>query len=121
MSVLRISNEEQYTYATGPSAAGDQEKRVCRYCWPFMEARLHLPDLPRPYSQNIRQGGSLESAIMNTSHEEHPMSASAGLCDGAVESAVAAAERVSGGGEPHPQSSPAESVALVGRGEVYAR
>src|SRR5437773_3312894 len=48
------------------------------------------------------------------------MSAFIGLCEGAGEPTTAAAERVPGGGESHLAGAPADSVAPLGPGEVYA-
>src|SRR5438876_748143 len=60
-------------------------------------------------------------AMMDNSHEEPQVGASAGVCNWSRKPTIAAAERISGGGERHPASASAGSVAPVGSAEIDAR
>ena len=56
---------------------------------------------------------------MDVLHEGQELDTSAGLCNRAGQSIVAAAERVSGGRESNPASTPANSIAAHRSGEVH--
>src|SRR4030095_16512622 len=86
----------------------------------FVRAKIQtMEEIYRVWSKYSNCMSLQRPAMMNSRHEGQPLGTSAGLCNGAGESGIAAPERVPSCGESDPASTSASSIAAYRSGAVY--